>query len=42
MSARLRVSEEALPASLPAALYVYKGTMRRRAVVEGAQALLAR
>lgn len=32
VSSRLRVSEEALDASLPSALYVYKGTMSARAI----------
>jgi predicted nuclease of restriction endonuclease-like RecB superfamily len=42
VSARLRVSEEALPEALPAALYVYKGTMSARAVTQRAKALLER
>jgi predicted nuclease of restriction endonuclease-like RecB superfamily len=42
VSSRLRVSEEALPESVPSALYVYKGSMSARAVAERAKALLAR
>jgi predicted nuclease of restriction endonuclease-like RecB superfamily len=42
VSSRLRVSEDALPADLPAALYVYKGAMSARAVAERARALLNR
>lgn len=42
VSSRLRVSEEALPEEVPAALYVYKGSMSPRAVAERAKALLAR
>jgi predicted nuclease of restriction endonuclease-like RecB superfamily len=42
VSARLRVSEDVLPDTLPAALYVYKGTLNARAVAERAQALLER
>ncbi|HEY1956930.1 MAG TPA: DUF790 family protein [Polyangiaceae bacterium] len=42
VSSRLRVSEEALPEDVPAALYVYKGTMSARAVAERAKTLLAR
>lgn len=42
VSSRLRVSEEALPAELPAALYVYKGAMNARAVAERAKKLLDR
>lgn len=34
VSSRLRVSEEVLPEDAPAALYVYKGSMSARAVVE--------
>ncbi len=34
VSERLRVSEAVLPADAPAALYVYKGTMHPRAVLE--------
>lgn len=34
VSERLRVSEEVLPGDAPAALYVYKGTMHARAVLE--------
>jgi predicted nuclease of restriction endonuclease-like RecB superfamily len=41
-SARLRVSEEALPEDLPASLYVYKGTLSARTVAARATALLAR
>jgi predicted nuclease of restriction endonuclease-like RecB superfamily len=42
VSSRLRVSEEALPDNLPAALYVYKGAMSARTVAERAKALLGR
>jgi predicted nuclease of restriction endonuclease-like RecB superfamily len=42
VSSRLRVSEEVLPESLPAALYVYKGAMSARSVVDRAKALLDR
>ncbi len=42
VSSRLRVSEEALPEELPAALYVYKGAMSARAVADRAKALLER
>ncbi len=42
VSSRLRVSEEALPSELPAALYVYKGAMSARAVAERAKTLLER
>jgi uncharacterized protein len=42
VSSRLRVSEEALPDELPAALYVYKGAMSARAVADRAKALLER
>ncbi len=42
VSSRLRVSEEVLPDELPAALYVYKGTMSARSVAERARKLLAR
>jgi predicted nuclease of restriction endonuclease-like RecB superfamily len=42
VSSRLRVSEEVLPESLPAALYVYKGAMSARAVVDRAKTLLER
>ena len=42
VSSRLRVSEEVLPESLPAALYVYKGSMSARAVADRAKALLDR
>jgi predicted nuclease of restriction endonuclease-like RecB superfamily len=42
VSSRLRVSEEVLSGELPAALYVYKGTMSARAVAERAKTLLAR
>jgi predicted nuclease of restriction endonuclease-like RecB superfamily len=42
VSSRLRVSEEVLPESLPAALYVYKGSMSARAVIDRAKSLLDR
>lgn len=42
VSSRLRVSEEVLPESVPAALYVYKGSMSARAVADRAKALLDR
>ncbi len=42
VSSRLRVSEEVLPDSVPAALYVYKGAMSARAVALRAMALLDR
>jgi hypothetical protein len=42
VSSRLRVSEEVLSGELPAALYVYKGTMSARAVAERAKTLLTR
>ncbi len=42
VSSRLRVSEEALPEDLPAALYVYKGVMSPRTVAERAKSLLER
>jgi predicted nuclease of restriction endonuclease-like RecB superfamily len=42
VSSRLRVSEEVLSGDLPAALYVYKGTMNARTVADRAKALLAR
>lgn len=42
VSSRLRVSEDALPDELPAALYVYKGAMSARAVAERARGLLER
>jgi len=42
VSSRLRVSEEVLPESLPAALYVYKGSMSARSVADRAKALLDR
>ena len=40
VSARLRVSEDALPEDASSALYVYKGVMSARAVLERADALL--
>lgn len=42
VSSRLRVSEAALDASLPGALYVYKGTMSARAIEERLDALVSR
>lgn len=42
LSERLRVSEQALPADLPAALYVYKGTISPRVVAERLAELSAR
>jgi predicted nuclease of restriction endonuclease-like RecB superfamily len=42
VSSRLRVSEEVLSDDAPAALYVYKGVMRPRAVVEKIESLAAR
>lgn len=42
VSERLRVSEEVLPAEAPACLYVYKGVMSAKAVVERAERLRAR
>ncbi len=42
VSSRLRVSEEVLPDDLPAALYVYKGSINARAVAERAKTLLER
>jgi predicted nuclease of restriction endonuclease-like RecB superfamily len=42
VSSRLRVSEDVLPATLPAALYVYKGAMGPRAVADRAKGLLTR
>jgi len=42
VSSRLRVSEDALPDDLPAALYVYKGFISARAVAERAKTLLDR
>jgi predicted nuclease of restriction endonuclease-like RecB superfamily len=42
VSKHLRVSEAALPDNLPAALYVYAHTMSARAVIDKADALLAR
>ncbi len=42
VSKHLRVSEAALPDDLPAALYVYAHTMSARAVIDKADALLAR
>lgn len=41
-SDRLRVSEELLGGDAPAALYVYKQAMSARAVLERAEALVAR
>jgi uncharacterized protein len=41
-SERLRVSEDVLPADAPACLYVYKGVMSAKAIVERAERLLAR
>ena len=41
VSARLRVSEEALPEDLPGALYVYKRVMSARAVIEKLDRLAA-
>ncbi len=38
-SERLRVSEEVLPADAPACLYVYKGVMSAKAVIERAERL---
>jgi hypothetical protein len=38
-SSRLRVSEEVLPDDVPAALYVYKGVMSAKAILERASAL---
>ena len=40
VSARLRVSEDVLGDDAPSALYVYKGVMSARAVLERAEALL--
>jgi len=42
VSSRLRVSEEVLPDELPSALYVYKGAMNARTVIERARKLFAR
>ena len=42
VSARLRVSEAALPDELPGALYVYKGVISPRTVLERADALSRR
>ncbi|MCS6915259.1 MAG: DUF790 family protein [Myxococcales bacterium] len=42
LSSRLRVSQEALPDHLPAALYVYKGTLSPRAVAQRLDELAAR
>jgi hypothetical protein len=39
VSERLRVSEEILPAGLGASLYVFKGAMSARAVLERCEAL---
>ena len=41
VSERLRVSEEVLQGELPAALYVYKGVMNARAVLERVEKLTA-
>jgi predicted nuclease of restriction endonuclease-like RecB superfamily len=41
VSSRLRVSEEVLDATLPGALYVYKGTMSARAIAERLDAMTA-
>jgi predicted nuclease of restriction endonuclease-like RecB superfamily len=41
VSSRLRVSEAALPAEAPASLYVYKGVMRPKALLEQVAALAA-
>jgi hypothetical protein len=42
VSSRLRVSEEVLPDDAPAALYVYKGTINARALLDRAAAVAAR
>jgi len=42
VSSRLRVSAEVLDAELPAALYVYKGKMSARAILERAESLRQR
>jgi hypothetical protein len=42
VSSRLRVSEEALPEEVPAALYVYKGVMSAKAVAERLDRLAGR
>ncbi|MEO6420146.1 MAG: DUF790 family protein [Polyangiaceae bacterium] len=42
VSSRLRVSEEALDGELPGALYVYKGTMNARRVLEHVEELVKR
>ncbi|MCK6552353.1 DUF790 family protein [Myxococcota bacterium] len=42
VSTRLRVSEEALPDEVPGALYVYKGTMSAKAVLEKVEAVAER
>ena len=42
VSSRLRVSEEVLGDDLPAALYVYKGTMNARAIAERLDGVAAR
>lgn len=41
VSERLRVSKEALPSEAPSALYVFKGTLRPKAVLEHLEALAA-
>lgn len=42
VSSRLRVSEQALPDDVPSALYVYKGTMSPRAILQKLEALANR
>jgi hypothetical protein len=42
VSKRLRVSEEVLPEEVPAALYVYKGTMHPRAILDRVEKLWKR
>lgn len=42
VSTRLRVSEEALDAEAPGALYVYKGTMSAKSLLERVEAVAAR
>ncbi|MEM1416191.1 MAG: DUF790 family protein [Myxococcota bacterium] len=42
LSSRLRVSEEVLPDEVPAALYVYKGVMSPKAVLEKIDAVASR
>ncbi len=41
VSERLRVRQEAMPAESPAALYVFKGTLRPRAILERLEGLAA-